>query len=154
MVTILPIDDALLLARLNEPLQQLHVQHYPGIYKPFNEADIAAYFTTCLADENYMHFGAYKGDDAIGYIQAQVISKSENAFGYAQFSIHIHQLAVDAGHQRSGAGRLLVDTIRQIAKERDITRIDLTVRDFNEDALAFYKSLGFAVDMLRVWIEV
>ena len=149
-----PVYDAQLLARLNRPLQDLHVQHYPGIYKPYDEAAITHYFLTCLADDSYLHWAAYKGETPIGYLQAQIIQKPENAFGYAQHSLHVHQLMVDAAHRRSGAATLLMQTVKEAAQQHGIHRIDLTVRDFNEAAIAFYKSLGYKTDMLRVWMEV
>lgn len=153
-LTIQPIQDATLLTALNKPLQEWHVQHYPHIYKPFNEAGTTEYFANCLADDSYMHIGAFLGDVAIGFVQGQVIEKPENAFGYATKTIHVYQLVVDGQYRRTGAGRALMQAMQQHAADIGATKIDLTVRDRNAEAITFYKSAGFSVDLLRMYIDV
>ena len=61
----------------------------------------------------------------------------------------IARIAVDNGLRRQGVGRKLLEQVEIICKEKGITRLMLDVRESNESARAFYKSLGFEEDGVR-----
>jgi GNAT superfamily N-acetyltransferase len=44
--------------------------------------------------------------------------------------------------RRLGVGRLLLQRVAAVAAERDCSRFEWSVLDWNESAIAFYKSLG------------
>lgn len=56
---------------------------------------------------------------------------------------HLNLLAVAHGHRRQGLGRQLMDWLTATAMEAGIFRINLELRTHNEEARAFYESLGF-----------
>ena len=57
--------------------------------------------------------------------------------------IHITSIAVQPIHQRKGLGKLLLlDLIKRSSSQRTF-KIHLEVKDTNESAKAFYKSMGF-----------
>lgn len=62
--------------------------------------------------------------------------------------------AVHPAFRRMGIAKALLDAIEEYAVEKGISRIDLTVWDFNEDAIAFYKASGYNIDMLRMYKTV
>ena len=61
----------------------------------------------------------------------------------------IARIAVDNSLRRQGVGRKLLEQVEIICKEKGITRLMLDVRESNENARAFYKSLGFEEDGVR-----
>jgi ribosomal-protein-alanine N-acetyltransferase len=66
--------------------------------------------------------------------------------GYVLFtadgeSVYVAELAVAPGHRRRGHGRRLLAAVA--ARHPDHERLQLTTRVDNEDARAFYASLGF-----------
>ena len=61
----------------------------------------------------------------------------------------IARIAVDNGFRRQGVGRKLLEQVENACKEKGITHLMLDVRESNESARAFYKSLGFEEDGLR-----
>ena len=61
----------------------------------------------------------------------------------------IARIAVDKSLRRQGVGRKLLEQVEIICKEKGITRLMLDVRESNENARAFYKSLGFEEDGVR-----
>jgi ribosomal-protein-alanine N-acetyltransferase len=63
-------------------------------------------------------------------------------------SAHLNLLAVAAEHRRQGLGRRLMEWLTATAIEAGVFRINLEVRTRNEEALLFYRSLGF--DTLNV----
>ena len=61
----------------------------------------------------------------------------------------IARIAVDNCFRRQGVGRKLLEQVERTCKEKGIIRLMLDVRESNESARAFYKSLGFEVDGVR-----
>jgi len=61
----------------------------------------------------------------------------------------IARIAVDNCFRRQGVGRKLLEQVERTCKEKGIIRLMLDVRESNESARAFYKSMGFEVDGVR-----
>ena len=57
-------------------------------------------------------------------------------------SLYLKELYVSAAYRRSGAGRLLMDRLREIAVVRGCTRVEWTTDAGNLAAQSFYESLG------------
>jgi N-acetylglutamate synthase-like GNAT family acetyltransferase len=68
--------------------------------------------------------------------------------------IEIDQIAVRVVDQRSGVGQLLVDTVRSWARELEVVELQLIVLDFNQTAMAFFRSLGFGSLQHRMQMPV
>jgi GNAT superfamily N-acetyltransferase len=56
--------------------------------------------------------------------------------------IYLEDLYVGPEHRGGGHGRALLATLAQIAVDRGYGRLEWAVLDWNEPALAFYRSLG------------
>jgi ribosomal protein S18 acetylase RimI-like enzyme len=56
---------------------------------------------------------------------------------------HLNLLAVAPAHRRQGLGRQLMDWLTLTAIEAGVLRINLEVRTQNQEARAFYETLGF-----------
>jgi ribosomal protein S18 acetylase RimI-like enzyme len=80
--------------------------------------DVRRIGTRCIAAFAIMHFG----DDVA----------------------HLNLLAVAPEHRRQGLGRQLMDWLTATAVEAGVFRINLELRTQNDEARAFYESLGFA----------
>ena len=59
---------------------------------------------------------------------------------------------VTENYRRYGIGRKLINEFLRDAKEQGVNQVRWQVLDWNEPAIAFYKSLG--VDMDAEWITV
>ncbi|MEO1148452.1 MAG: GNAT family N-acetyltransferase [Cyanobacteria bacterium J06638_22] len=57
--------------------------------------------------------------------------------------VYLQDLMVTHTARRSGVGRKLMDAVRNFARERQILRIQLPVLARNEDAISFYRAMGF-----------
>lgn len=151
MIELKPISDPALLAALNRPLHELHVQQHPELFKPYDAAQFRAYFAACLADETFLHLGAFEGNNVLGYVQAQLQHKPENPFAYGYTYVHVHQLQVDKAHRAKGVATRLMDAVHSFAADRGALMTDLTVWHFNRDAQSFYTSLDYAYGLLRMY---
>lgn len=73
-------------------------------------------------------------------------SDTVSAFAIAVFSqnnVHLHLLAVQSEFQQRGAGKQLVLWLEKVALTAGIQTLSLEVRENNEAARAFYRSLGY-----------
>jgi ribosomal-protein-alanine N-acetyltransferase len=85
---------------------------------------------------------------------ALVAAQSENVLGFAVASLLLPQaelesIAVNAGSQRLGLGRMLFYSLVNELRMAGVLEIALEVRGSNRAALAFYRSAGFGQTGLR-----
>ncbi len=57
--------------------------------------------------------------------------------------VEVPTLVVDEDHRGYGVGRLLIEGVREIAREHGATLIELVATRDNSSAQAFYRALGF-----------
>ena len=66
--------------------------------------------------------------------------------GYDGHRGWINYLAVDPAHRRQGLARQLLADVEQHLRAAGCAKINLQIRHDNLDAIAFYRSVGFAED--------
>ncbi len=87
------------------------------------------------------------------YAEALLAEEGGRPVGFALFfhsystflgkpGIFLEDLFVEPEHRRKGHGRALLRAVARIAAERDCGRLEWSVLDWNENAIAFYRSLG------------
>ena len=57
--------------------------------------------------------------------------------------LYVDDLCVDEAARGQGIGRALMDAVWDLARAREIEKIELNVWECNQDALKFYESLGY-----------
>jgi GNAT superfamily N-acetyltransferase len=68
--------------------------------------------------------------------------------------IWLEDLFVRPAHRRNGLGRALLAAVAAVAAERDCARLEWSALDWNEPALAFYRSIGVRALPEWVWHRV
>tara|TARA_Y100001968_G_scaffold259828_1_gene247218 strand:+ start:288 stop:755 length:468 start_codon:yes stop_codon:yes gene_type:complete len=63
--------------------------------------------------------------------------------------LHITSIAVQQIHQRKGLGKFLISDLIKRSKSFQTNKIRLEVKDTNQPAKAFYKSMGFKIECNR-----
>ena len=66
----------------------------------------------------------------------------------------VENLIVSVKSRRIGVGKALMSAVHQWAAENNAREIELTVWEFNEEALAFYEALGYAPMRRRMWTHL
>jgi ribosomal protein S18 acetylase RimI-like enzyme len=66
--------------------------------------------------------------------------------GYDGHRGWINYLGVDPAHRRQGFGRIIMEEAERLLRAEGCPKINLQVRTSNLGAVAFYKSIGFALD--------
>lgn len=134
------------LPRVNELRRQvndLHVQGMPGWFKPGFSQELQQYLYVLFDSEDHDVLVAEQDGLVIGFTCIKFIDKPESPYRPACRFLEIEELGVDEACRRSGAGRALVESIKEIAKAKGFNRIDLNMWEFNDNALKFYESVGF-----------
>ena len=145
----------------------LHQEHLPHIFKePDGPARDRAYMLGVLADESCGFFVAEAQGPAHGDTQSQQQGPPEGTIlGCVQLTVRdappipilvprriafVETLAVREDVRRAGIGRALMDHGQRWAEESGATEIDLNVHEFNQVAIEFYHSLGYATSSRRM----
>ncbi|OIR19790.1 mycothiol acetyltransferase [mine drainage metagenome] len=86
--------------------------------------------------------------------QCKVFESDGAMLGYAVLMLAVDEtelldIAIDAGHQRRGWGRKLLDELMVLARHHGKRRMVLEVRASNAAAIALYRKAGFADIGLR-----
>ena len=90
------------------------------------------------------------------YIEAILAEYAGQAVGFALFfhnystyvtkpGIYLEDLFVLPKYRRKGIGKALLTKLAQIAVQRNCGRLEWSVLDWNEPAIAFYRSMGASV---------
>lgn len=83
---------------------------------------------------------------AIGYLDARPVGFVLFFHNYSTFlgkpGLYIEDLYVDDAYRRRGYGRALLEYVARLAKKRRCGRLEWSVLDWNQTAIAFYKKLG------------
>jgi GNAT superfamily N-acetyltransferase len=90
------------------------------------------------------------------YAEAIVAETDAKVVGFALFfhnystfltqpGIYLEDLFVQPDYRGRGIGKALIRQVAQIARDRDCGRLEWSVLDWNESAIAFYRGLGAAV---------
>ncbi|AFZ29274.1 Diamine N-acetyltransferase [Gloeocapsa sp. PCC 7428] len=90
------------------------------------------------------------------YVEAIIAEIQGKAVGFALFfhnystfltqpGIYLEDLFVLPEYRRQGIGKALIKYLAQLAIERDCGRLEWSVLDWNEPAIAFYRRMGAAI---------
>ncbi|MCA1762167.1 MAG: GNAT family N-acetyltransferase [Flavobacteriales bacterium] len=66
-------------------------------------------------------------------------------------AVHLEDLIVKEAHRGNGYGAALFEAVMDIAKERNYSRMDWQVLDWNKPAIDFYKKYG--AHFLDEWVD-
>ncbi len=103
--------------------------------------------TATPEDIHHAHFGEH------AFVETLLAETGGEPVGFALFfpvystfrgraGLYIEDLFVLPGHRGRGVGRSLLSELARIAQRRGWDRLEWQVLDWNEPAIAFYRSLG------------
>jgi len=125
--------------RLLLQIHQMDVANRPDMFSPANQYMTQECYENLVDSPTVISIVAQKHREILGCCFVSLLGKegsSENKTAY------IDLLVVDEPHRRKGIGRALFAEVRKRAKKTGAHRVDLTVWNYNEDAVCAYKSYG------------
>lgn len=141
--------DAGILADLNRHVQELHVEGAPDLFKEPVREDVVAQFEEWLGEDNARAFIAYEEETAVGYLLTFIRERPANPITRRWRALLIDQISVEPPWKGKGVGRSLVEAALSVARAEDVDEVQAMTWVFNEEAQAFFRALGFEVQMLR-----
>ena len=144
--------DSLLLSSLCVDVQRLHAENHPEIFKMSHNNDFAVdFFDEMLANTATTIFIAESDDEPLGYILCKLIERPENTFTFAMSYLLVDQVSVRPAEHGKGVGAALLNQAEILAKELNVSRIQLDSWGFNTEAHGFFEKMGFEKFNHRFW---
>jgi ribosomal protein S18 acetylase RimI-like enzyme len=125
----------------------LHLKNLPHIFrKPEGDVRERDFVLGLISDKSVGFFVAEVGDEIVGLI-CIMIKESPDApiFVRRRFAV-IDNVSVKKAFQRKGIGRALMEAAHDWALKKKTESIELNVWEFNRNAIAFYRALGFETE--------
>lgn len=133
------------IAELLLVVHQMHVMAQPDTYRDISHAEAVDFLVTRLREPNVYLRVAEVESVVEGYCFAEIQESPSTPILQPSEFIYVNELVVHPGSHRKGIGRSLVLDIKKLARQKGITQIKLDVGQFNPEARAFFKTLGFEV---------
>ncbi|OWK46744.1 GNAT family acetyltransferase [Fimbriiglobus ruber] len=80
----------------------------------------------------------------VGVVAGEIVAVT--MAGYDGHRGWVYYVGVDPAHQRHGYGRAIMAEVERLLRAAGCPKINLQVRTSNAAVVAFYKSLGYAMD--------
>ena len=129
-------------------VHKLHVKERTDIYKDVDPMNFEE-FKNELSNSNNIYLVAQLENKIVGICFSQIKEIANNRIMKDRKILNIGDICVDEKYQRNGIGKKLYNQIVQIAKEKNIHNVELTVWKFNKNAIKFYENLGMNVKNLK-----
>lgn len=143
-------EDAAALARLAQPVQQLHVDHHPDQFAPISHDALAKAFRAQLELASVSAWVAEADRHIVGYALGILRERPEAPLIQPRRWYEFDQLVVDPAWRRIGIARSLAEAVALEAAARGTSTIELNVWAFNGPAQRLFEQLGFAPSRLRL----
>jgi ribosomal protein S18 acetylase RimI-like enzyme len=137
MIRELTINDFEMIDTIISNLHKIHTQNRPDFYAPNKHPLSKKEFIQLLKDNNKINLAFVSDNQVVGICLATIKNKISK-------SIYIDDIFVLKEFRRQGIATKLFNEIESIANKIEAQRIDLTVWQFNTNAIEFYKSLGMS----------
>lgn len=142
-----PCEDADLLAKLYQSVQEVHHQLIPNVFKSFDYEAFRDLLQDLLAAETHHFFVAWQKQPC-GFIHLKEIELSDTPQMVSQRRLEIEALSVENAYQKQGVGEALLTHAADFAREKQFATLTLNFWAKNQVA-DFYQRNGFQVERYR-----
>lgn len=144
--------DAETLALLIEPVQKIHADAYPHLFKyPIDREAMAGFFRERLGEENNSIFIAELDGKPAGYVVCILQKRSETLFHHPFNRVLVDQISVNPDCQGQGVGERLMQTAEEFARQNGAINLDLSTWGFNSQAHRFFERMGYVKYRQNMW---
>ena len=128
-------------------LQQHHINLRPDVYRMSEDFFTEATFDKLLEECSVLV--AEENSEIIGAVSYSIMDMKA-AIIHPFKSLWISDLVISENHRRQGIGSMLMEKVKETAKENGVDRIQLNVSSYNTDAVKLYEKMGFAPEMIKM----
>jgi GNAT superfamily N-acetyltransferase len=127
---------------LFEELNKEHNAALPQIFRKAGRESIEWYLFSIFGNFNAAIFVA-EDEEFLGFIHVTIEQVKGNPLFENRTYAWVHNLLVKKDMRRKGIGRALMQKAQEWGSLKGATSTELTVWEFNEEALRFYDALGY-----------
>ena len=124
-------------------IRQFHPDDEPAVIELWRRCDLLRSWNDPRLDVRRKlkeNDGLFLVGEIDGQIMASVMAGWDGHRGW------LYLVGVDPAHRRQGHARAIVSEMEKILHERGCRKINLQVRDTNQQVIEFYKRIGYAID--------
>lgn len=140
-------NDYIDISNLVREVHKLHVKNRPDIYLEVDNPLMRDRFEDLLNNNNTKLFVVEDiyDNELIAYSIVQIMYQRNIQLLVPSKFVYIDDFCVKSNHQKTGIGKLLFNHILDYAKSEGASSIQLTVSEFNKNAIKFYETLGMSI---------
>ncbi len=136
--------DLAALSQLAGQVQQLHAEHYPGIFKfPIDSGKVEKLFGHVIKTRGQDVLIAERDSAVVGYLWYETQRRRGSVFKWAQARLYVNHICVDQEQRGLGVGAALFSALETLARDGGYDEIALDTWFANEDAQRFFRQCGF-----------
>lgn len=148
------LSDLAQICELVKEVHSLHVSNRPDIYEDVDDPFTEERFRNMLEDLKTEAFLAFSGDELTAYAFVKYIPTPKIDLLKQYLVCYIDDFCVKSSYHRKGVGKKLFEYIKHRAVEKGAATLDLTVWEFNSNAIKFYESLGMKTKNRRLELKL
>jgi ribosomal protein S18 acetylase RimI-like enzyme len=139
--------------RLFAQVQSIHADAEPEFFRPpEKDATFQRYFEGILGDpDQHLVFACLNGVE-IGFVQYFLGLRPRSVFQLERRVGYVHGLVVDQAHRRTGCGAMLIEHVKQAARQEGAALLGIDFWSFNAAARACFEKAGFRVNKEFMWL--
>ena len=137
---------------LRRQVNDLHVAVRPDVFKPGFCDELRDYVYAIWDDPQKKIVVAELEGEICGFAVLNHIVRPETPFMFERDFLDIDEFCVDERFRRRGVASAIICFVRDYAKGRGYSRLELNIWAFNRDALSFYEAAGFTT--YRRYMEI
>lgn len=143
------------ISTLVKEVHSLHVKNRPDVYVDVENPFTEERFKEILNDDKGKIFVVEdSNNEIIAYSIVEIMTTRNIPILKERKFVYIDDLCVSSNHRRKGIGRMLFKYIVDYAKKLGYDTLELTVWEFNSDAIKFYESLGMTTKNRRMELKI
>ncbi|WP_223814628.1 MULTISPECIES: GNAT family N-acetyltransferase [Thermoanaerobacterium] len=140
---------------LVKEVHSLHVKNRRDVYADVENPFTEERFKEILSDGKTKVFVAEDcNNEIIAYNIIEIMTARNIPILKERKFVYIDDLCVSSTHRRKGVGRMLFKHIVDYAKKSGYDALELTVWEFNSDAIKFYENLGMTTRNRRMELKI
>lgn len=135
-------------------VQNVHETLFPEQFKPIDPVALSEFFKDRLNEKDTFILLANIDESVVGYLKLNLIKRPAHLFRKGAQHMEADQICVTKSARRKGVARSLLEKAKEIARERGINRLALTVWSMNSDAKRSFEQLGFSTFRERMELQL
>ena len=146
------VEDIKEISNILMQVSKLHSDNRPDIFKDKKMSEIIKWSEDILKDNQKIVIVAESESKICGVAVCKIKTINEHINIKDTKIFSVDELCVDKDYRKKGIGSNLIPEAKMLAEENNCNRLELNCWKFNQDAMKFYKDIGF--EEQRIFFEM